>query len=163
METDLARLIIKLRKYKTLLITGVVLAGVLVCGLIAGGLYLWSAKPWQATTVRLEEVRTDALNFKARESSARTLSLLEQTLLPGATSYIQMQISSGDYAGHANALNCVASLGGPQPDMVIQSVLEKVSDPSVTKSLDLIRSKLESSSGQANSGKGACLSWIMNS
>ena len=163
MDRSMTRLILKIRRYKKIALVGVAAIGVATAALVAVGVFfLLPSKPWQSAGDYVTGA-SPGISSSVTEMTRSGGGLVEQALFWAATSYVESTLQNVDQQNYASALSCVASLGGPSPGAVIESVKSRVSNPEITQGLDSVLEKIKSSTDAGSKNTSSCLNWFMNS
>lgn len=162
MSTSMTRFILKVRRYKKLIIVGITAGVVALTALVlAGAFMLLLSKPWQAPKDYLSQAST-GISSSVTELANGGGGMVEQALFWAATSYVEATLQNAESQNYASALKCVASLGGPSPGVVIESVKSRVTDPQISRGLDGVLEKMKLGQDAGNNTQ-SCLNWFMNS
>lgn len=161
MDTNLTRLVLKVMRYKKLLILGGVTAGLLLVAVVAGLIMLAPIQQIKTASSNLAESATTFVQTNVSQNPPS--GFLGQALMWGASTYVELTLNEAVQGNHIAALSCVAAMGGPSPVDVLQNVRSRLADHALSKNLDAIVERINSTTNASGSPNRPCLQWFMNS
>lgn len=161
MEKDFTRLVVKVMRYKKLIVLGGALAGLLLVAVIAGLIMLI---PTQQIKVASSSVADSATTFvQTTVGNNPEAGLLGQALMWGASTYVELTLNEAAQGNHMAALSCVAAIGGPSPVDVLQNVKSRLTDQALSQNIDAITERIKSTTSASGPPTRPCLQWFVNS
>lgn len=161
MDTNVTRLILKVMRYKKLLILGGALAGLLLVAVVAGLIMLAPIQQIKTTSTKLTESATTFLESNLKQPSPN--GFLGHALMWGASTYVEMTLNEAAQGNHLAALSCVAAIGGPSPVDVLQNVKSRLTNQALTQNIDALTERIKSTTSASGPPTRPCLQWFMNS
>ena len=161
MDKDLTRLVVKVMRYKKLIILGGALAGLLLVAVIAGLIMLAPIQQVKTASSNLAESATTFVQTNVGQNPEA--GLLGQALMWGASTYVEMTLNEAAQGNHMAALSCFAAIGGPSPVDVLQNVKSRLNNQALSENIDALAERLKSTASTSGPPTRPCLQWFMNS